>query len=211
MTKQLTVFSGLSGVILFIVTTLLGGFLISDYSHIAQFISESYAIDTPYGKHLRYFGFLPSGICLTIFGFSAWRNFPESTTATKVGFYGLGIFYGLGTVVVSFFPCDKGCNKALIDPTISQLIHNLTGLLTYSFVPFSLILIGWSLRQRHLVENLSYLALAAGLISIFFICLLMSNALTEYAGLFQRIIEGSILLWIVVCSVQIQSNKTLNS
>jgi len=61
---------------------------------------------------------------------------------TKIGFCGLGIFYGIATIIVGLFPCDKGCNKELIDPSVLQVIHNLTGLLTYIFVPISIILIG---------------------------------------------------------------------
>lgn len=204
MHQQLAFWTGTLGVTLFIVSTISGGLLLSNYSHISQFISESYAIDTPYGKLIRYVGFLPSGICLTIFAFSSVSHFKKATS-TRLGFWGLGIFYGFATIVVSIFPCDKGCNKELIDPSLSQLIHNLTGLLTYIFVPFSLLLIGWSLRGKEQVARVSNTAIGAGLSCILFIGILMADPLTTYAGLFQRIIEGSVLFWILMCSIHLKS------
>jgi hypothetical protein len=209
MNRKWIFWTGSIGVALFIITTILAGLQFSDYSHISQFISESYAIDTPYGVPLRFLGFLPSGVLLTAFAFFAIPHFNKSTSI-KLGFWGLGIFYGIATILVSIFPCDKGCNKELIDPSISQLIHNLTGLLTYLFVPLSLVLIGWGMRQDPKLKSIAYTAIGAGLICWLFIGILLSNPLTEYAGLFQRCIEGTILAWIGWCSIQILKGKTLN-
>ena len=103
----------------------LGGFQFDSYNPISQYISETIAIDTPYGKVLRFLGYIPSGVLLTIFSFAALKKFPTSNV-TKIGYCGLGIFYGIATIIVGLFPCDKGCNKELIDPGVSQLIHNLT-------------------------------------------------------------------------------------
>lgn len=203
MAKRITAWTGILGVTFFVVTSILAGLQSSDYSHVSQLISESYSIDTPYGKFLRFLGYLPSGICLTIFAFSSARHFNKLNYA-KVGFWGLGIFYGVATIVVSIFPCDKGCNKEFIDPSISQVIHNTTGLLTYIFTPLSLILIGIGLKG--ISNTLASLGFAAGLISILFIGILFSDPLSGFAGLFQRIIEGSILFWIVACSIVINKD-----
>lgn len=137
---------GIVGVILFVVSSILGGFLIEDYNRLSQYISESYAIDTEYGKILRTFGYIPSGIFMTLFCFLGVRYF-QSSKLLKIGFYGIGIFYGLATVVVGIFPCDSGCNKELIDLSSSQLIHNFMGLLTYLFVLVFIILIGLGLKK----------------------------------------------------------------
>jgi hypothetical protein len=117
---------GMLGVLCFVISTIWAGRQVPGYSHISQLISESYAIDTPFGPYFRFLGFLPSGIFIAIFSFLAIGKLPNAL-ATKIGFWGLGIFYGLGTVVVSIFPCDHGCNPELIDPSLSQVIHNLTG------------------------------------------------------------------------------------
>ncbi len=190
---------GLLGVLFFIVATILGGLQFSAYSHISQLISESYAIGTPYSIQLRYLGFLPSGIFMAAFAFYAARTVPKSTPAT-FGFIGLGIFYGMATVIVSFFPCDEGCGKELVDPSLSQFIHNLTGLLTYLIVPISLLILGVAARKWPDAKFVSYAGIVCGLIAMLFVGILSSNLHGNFAGLYQRIIEASILAWIVVCS-----------
>ncbi len=202
MSNKLLFLIGILGVTFFAVASFLGGFQFDNYDPISQYISETMAVDTPYGKILRYFGYIPSGILLTIFSFVGFKKLPESNL-TKIGFWGLGIFYGIATIVVGIFPCDKGCNKGLIDPSISQIIHNLTGLLTYIFVPISIIIIGVGLRKSKNYQGLSKIGIISGLVCIVFFGLL-SDPLTNYAGLFQRIIEGIFIIWIIACSIYIK-------
>lgn len=202
MSNKLVFWTGILGVTFFGVASFLGGFQFDNYSPISQYISETTAVDTPNGKVLRFFGYIPSGILLTIFSFAGLKKFPKSNL-TKIGFWGLGFFYGIATIVVGLFPCDKGCNKELVDPSFSQIIHNLTGLLTYIFVPISIIIIGVGLRQSKKYGELSKIAITCGLICIVFIGLLLSDPLTNYAGLFQRIIEGTFIIWIIACSIAV--------
>lgn len=208
MNKNTIFFTGIIGVTLFLVASILGGFQFDNYSHISQYISESYAIDTPYGKTLRYFGFIPSGILITIFAFSAYKKFPQSKLI-KIGFYGVGLFYGLATIIVGIFPCDKGCNKEFIDPSISQVIHNLTGFLTYIFVPISILMIGIGLRQWKTHFDVSKIAIFCAINCFLFIGILFSQKFTDYAGLLQRIIEGTFIFWIIVCSLFIRKNDKM--
>lgn len=208
MNRKMIFVIGILGVTLFAFASILGGFQFDNYNPISQYISETYAIDTPYGKVLRYLGYIPSGILLTMFAFFGLKKFPESNLI-KLGFSGIGVFYGIATVIVGIFPCDKGCNKELIDPSISQLIHNLTGLLTYIFVPLSIIAIGIGLQQLKTNIHLSRIAIACGLNCIMFIGFLLSDPLTEYAGLYQRIIEGTFIIWIIVCSFFIKNSNLL--
>ena len=83
---------GVIGVILFLSSCLIGGFLIVNYSITRQYISETYAIDTEYGIVLRVFGHIPSGILFTIFSILGYTYFPSSNL-TKIGFYGLGLWH----------------------------------------------------------------------------------------------------------------------
>ncbi len=210
MSNKLLFLIGILGVTFFAVASFLGGFQFDNYDPISQYISETMAVDTPYGKSLRYFGYIPSGILLTIFGFVGFKKLPKSNLI-KIGFWGIGIFYGIATIVISIFPCDKGCNKELINPSISQIIHNLTGLLTYIFVPISIIIIGIGLRKSKNYQGLSKFGIIGGIICIVFVGLL-SDPLTNYAGLFQRIIEGIFIIWIIACSIYIKRGpRTDNS
>ena len=202
MSNKLRFFIGILGVTFFAVASFFGGFQFDNYDPISQLISETMAVDTPNGKILRYFGYIPSGILLTIFAFVGFKKLPKSNL-TKIGFWGLGIFYGIATIVVGIFPCDKGCNKEFVDPSISQIIHNLTGILTYIFVPISIIIIGIGLRKSKNYQGLSKIGIISGIICIVFVGLL-SDPLTNYAGLFQRIIEGIFIIWIIACSIYIK-------
>ncbi len=195
---------GCMGVLFFISAAILGGLQFSDYSHISQLISESYAIGTPYGPQLRYLGFLPGGIFIAVFAFYAARAVPKSTL-TKLGFAGLGVFYGVTTSMVSFFPCDKGCNKELVHPSLSQLIHNLMGLLTYMIVPICLLVLGIVARKWTNGKYVSYSGIVCGLTAILLVSILSSNMHSKVVGLYQRIIEGSILAWIVICSFYLRT------
>lgn len=195
---------GFLGVLFFISATTLGGLQFSGYSHISQLISESYAIGTPYSLQLRYLGFLPSGVFIAAFAFYTVRILPKSAF-TKIGFTGLGVFYGIATIIVSLFPCDKGCNKELVDPSVSQLIHNLTGLLTYMIVPICLLILGIVARKWENGKYVSYLGISCGLTAIIFVGILSFNMHSKVVGLYQRIIEGSVLVWIIVCSFYLRA------
>ena len=194
---------GILGVLLFVLTSLIGGFLIEDYDILRQYISETYAIDTEYGPVLRFFGYIPSGVLLALFCFLAVYYFKTSNW-TKIGFYSVGLFYGLATVVVSIFPCDSGCNRELINPSSSQLIHNLMGFLTYVIVPIALLLIGLGLKKQG-YPTFSKQSIVLGGISLLFVAILMTNSNSEYVGLYQRLVELTFLLWIVLCAITIKN------
>ena len=206
MSNKFTFFIGILGVSLFVVSSIVGGFLIENYSFKSQLLSETYAIDTEYGLVLRSLGFIPSGILLTIFAFVGFKKLPQSKL-TKIGFYGLGVFYGIATIIVGFFPCDSGCNKQFMDPSISQVIHNLTGLLTYIFVPISIILIGIGLKKSSIYYRLSIQGITYGIISILFVYLFFSDPNSEYIGLYQRIVETVFIIWIITCAIAIKNKN----
>ena len=208
MNKTTTFWFGIFGALLFIIPSILGGFQFENYSHIQQFISEGYAVDTPYGIYIRIFGYIPSGILITLFSFSALKLLPKSNLL-NLSLIGFAVFYGIGTIIVGIFPCDSGCNEQLINPTISQIIHNITGAFTYLIVPISLILIGIAAKKWQNKKFISTLSLICGVIALIFSFLLFSNPTGNYIGLFQRIIEGSILFWLVNFAFYLKINVSI--
>lgn len=205
MNKTTTFWLGIIGAILFIIPSVLGGFQFENYSHISQFISESYAFGTPYGVYMRFLGYVPSGILILLFAFSAWKLLPKSSLL-KIGLIGFGIFYGIGTIIVGVFPCDTGCNKEFINPSVSQIIHNFSGALTYLFVPACLILIGISSRKWSNGKSISTISVFCGIMAFVFSMLLSSNPTGNYIGLFQRITEGFILFWLINIAFYIKNS-----
>jgi len=197
---------GVLGVILFIITAILGGLLIPNYNHVSQFISESYAIDTQYGIYLRIFGYIPSGIFITLFAFFAIRILPKSKL-TSIGLLGFGLSYGIGTIMVSIFPCDAGCNKELIDPSISQLIHNLFGAIVYLVTPICLILIGTKAKNWINGKGIFTISILCGSLAVLFVMIFINSLEGKYIGLYQRIIEALILFWMIKFAFYIKQYK----
>lgn len=184
---------------------LIGGLLIDDYSVSRQFISETFAVDTAYGLWIRILGYIPSGILFTVFCFGGVKFFPASRII-RIGFYGVGIFYGIGTIVVSVFPCDSGCNPEFINPSTSQIIHNLSALLIYTFTPLSIIITGIGLHKFPTYRSFSFISITVGILSAVFVFIFTSNLTSAYVGLYQRMIELLILAWFVVCAFKIRES-----
>lgn len=206
MNKTTTFWFGIFGVILFIIPTVLGGFQFETYSHISQFISESYASGTPYGIYMRLLGFIPSGILIALFAFSASMLLPKPRLA-KISLIGFGLFYGIGTIIVGVFPCDTGCNKEFINPSISQIIHNSSGALTYLFVPACVILIGIGSRKWNNGKSISILSIVCGAAALGSSLMLSNDPTGDYIGLFQRIIESFMLFWLINFAFYIKNYK----
>ena len=206
MSNKSIFFIGVLGVSLLAASFILGGLLIENYDIVSQFISESYAIDTEYGLLLRIFGYIPSSILITLFCFLAVKYF-QPTILIKIGFYGIGIFYGVASLVTGIFPCDSGCNEELINPSFSQLTHNFAALLMYVFVPINIIITGIGLKRLANYNRLSIIAITSGIISILFVYLLFSDITSEFLGLYQRIIESVFIIWILTCAFTIKNQN----
>jgi len=58
-------------------------------------------------SYLNLTAILPSELCFLLFGLSALKYLPKSLNI-KMLFLVFAIFYGLGTIAVSIFPCDEG-------------------------------------------------------------------------------------------------------
>ncbi|MFY7741257.1 MAG: DUF998 domain-containing protein [Flavobacterium sp.] len=194
------------GLILFTFTTIIAGYLYPDYSHISQFISESYAIDAKYGFYLRWLGFIPSGIFLSLFFFYAWKIQPKSIFS-DIGMFGFIILYGLGTIICSIFYCDKGCNPENINPSLSQIIHNIIGGLFYLCLPLLYLFIFIASNKWKNKKLFSHVTLFLTFFSLILIIILFKDFQSYYKGLYQRMIEGTLLLWIIFLSYNLNSEN----
>ncbi len=197
--------SGVFGVSLFVAASIIGGLQVEGYSFTSQYISESFSEGLPNVVFLRYM-YIASGSLLLLFGFMV----PQALTLSKVaksGFYLFGNFYGLGSVTVALFPCDFGCPTAIESSSLSQLVHNASASFTYMVVPICLLMIGLNLRSRSAFAGVSKVSLICGALSVGFVVLLFGNTSSTFIGLFQRIIEGSILFWVIYCSFYVLKHQ----
>jgi hypothetical protein len=205
--NEKTIFtSGILGSAFFVIASIVAGIIAENYYPVQQLISESMSVDRPHSKEIRYFGYIPSGILMMIFALAAPVNMPQSRQI-RLSFYGIAIFYGLATILVGIFPCEAGCNKEIINPGIAQVIHNLSGLLTYIGMPICLLLIGFGLKKANTRGRLSQVSILLGIVAAFFVLILLSEPFSLYAGLIQRVIEGVFVLWIIGCAISVKNHK----
>ena len=68
-------------------------------------------------------------------------------------------------------------------------------------VPVSLIFVAIAARKWTNAKPVVYSGFISGIVAMVFIGILSAGMDAEYAGLYQRIIEGSILAFIVTCSM----------
>ncbi len=194
--------TAIPGVILFSGAVLTGTWLLPGYDWISQYISESYATGTPYGSLLRWGGFIPAGFLFSLFSIGGMLHFKRNKTV-KIGFLLLCVFYGIATIIVSLFPCDEGCNIQMADPSQAQLIHQFAGLLTYGFTPFSMLLIGYGLKNDPTYDHFQKRSYFLGILAYLLILLLFSQPTGNYIGLYQRFIESIFFIWIIQCQLKL--------
>jgi hypothetical protein len=198
MLKSRIVFiSGISGTLLVLLITFLGGANFPNYSHATQFISELGAFGAPNAGIINLAGFLPAGLLIITFTFFAWRSLPYSQ-GTTLGMFGLALF-ALGYIAAAFFPCEPGCRPS--EPSLSQALHNLLGLAGYFTAPLSLFLLGNAARKWPHGNHLAVLGFIGSALSLLGLLGILSEF--SYVGLAQRILEASVLTWIIVCAFYI--------
>ena len=205
-TKKVVFWFGFLGALLFIAAAIWGGVRLDHYSEIQQYISESYATGIAGATPVRY-GFIISGFLMALFAFIAPQALPKSK-GIKGAFWGIGIFYGLGTCITGIFPCDLGCNPGLEAPSPAQFIHNLAGSLTYMFVPFGILGIGVIALNWSEAKKLAAVSLVCAIVSGIFVLILFSHLQSDIKGLYQRIIESSILFWILYVAFYIKNRNS---
>ena len=187
------------GVASVVLLTILGGAAFPGYSHTSQFISELGATGAPHGALIRFGGFLPAGVFLCLFVVGAFKVLPRSHITT-LGLAGIAI-YASGYIAAAFFPCDSGCRP--VQPSFSQIVHNLFGLVGYLLAPLSLFALGWSARNWPGGTHLTALAFVAAVITL--AGLLALDPGFPYVGVVQRVIEASVLLWVIICAWYVNS------
>jgi hypothetical protein len=203
LTNKIAFISGILGALLVLLLTVLGGANFPNYNHATQFISELGAFGAPNARVINLAGFLPAGLLISAFTFFAWRALPRSRETT-LGMFGLTLF-GVGYIAAAFFPCEAGCRPA--EPSLSQALHNLLGLTGYFTAPLSLFALGNAARKWPRAALLSTLGFIGSGLSLLGLLLMLSEF--TYVGLAQRILEASVLIWIVACAFYINDSASL--
>lgn len=197
--------SGIAGAAVVLLSTVIGGAAFPGYSHARQYISELGANGAPPGNWITYAGFLPAGILLVVFAISAAKALPRSRW-TALAMFGIGV-YAFGYLNSVPFRCDYGCRPE--DPSTSQILHNLGGLIGYLSAPLTLLVIAVQARHWPQARFLQWFAGVAAAVSLIAIAGLDPEF--AYVGASQRILESCVLGWILACSLYLRAHPSLRA
>lgn len=197
MPHRLALPSALMGTTFIVLLTGLGGLGFPNYSHLSQFISELGASGAPHESWIRFAGFLPAGLLLWLFAWTAFKALPRSRLST-FGWLGVAA-YATGYVAAAFFPCDFGCRPQ--NPSRAQVIHNFVGLVGYMMAPLAIGALASAARHWPGAHRLPVLGSIAATLSL--AGLLTLSPGSPLVGLSQRVIEGSVLLWVLACALYV--------
>lgn len=163
------------------------------YDASRDYISELGATGAPNAAAVNWFGFLPTGIVLSLFAVAGWAVLPRSA-ASFVGFAGI-LFFAAGYVGAAFFPCDAGCRPS--EPSFNHMMHCLFGLPGYFTAPAFMASLAIAARVwpggawLSFLAGFGALATAVGLVSFL--------PDSPRSGLWQRVLEAGVLTWILAC------------
>ena len=181
---RVTALSGVLAALMTFFVIFLAGFYQPEFSHAQSFVSELNESGSLYANTIGYFGFFPIGV-VTLFFIVGLKQELAQTKRVFIGCLFL-CFSALDWFVTAVFPCDAGC-PVTGDISMSQSIHNLTGLFTTILVPVGIFLLMASLKQMKFQPMLMVLSMASILAYIISFILIVGHIFAEYQGVIQRL------------------------
>ena len=178
----------------FIALLVLGDAYFPGYSQLRDFISELGAREAPTETWVRYGAFLPIGLVLMSFAIAAGRSLPRSKNMI-IGMVGIFLF-ALGYSLAAFLPCDPGCLPE--EPSVTQLLHNLTALFGYMPAPLYLAFLGAAALKWPQAKTAPWVIFAGATATL--LGVLGLDPEFEYVGLSQRLIEGGVWASVLACA-----------
>ncbi|MDR6229535.1 putative membrane protein [Pseudomonas sp. SORGH_AS199] len=165
------------------------------YSHMDHALSRLGAVDAPTQGFSAWINNMPLGVLFVLIGLGLVRRFRRSRLACLSA--ALILLHGLASFATGFFPCDQGC--APVQPSRSQALHNLAGLMMFLSLTLASALWGW-LGRRLLASPgfacFSILCTGMALVT----AALMAGAVTDGQGfgLYQRLNYAAGVCWLAV-------------
>jgi hypothetical membrane protein len=195
---------GLIGVIVYLVLILIAASQLPGYSHASEYLSNLGAIGQPSATMAKTAGIL-AGICFILFGISTFSAFKKDWKGIVGGV--LLLVEGIFQIILALFPCEPGCNA--VEPIMSESIHNMVG--PSAFILLSIALLFWAFRFRKQDQWHSFwlYTLISGILAIVFFLVFGMSVGTPIVGIWQRLLRGTLYLWIAIFSYRLWSNWDL--
>lgn len=182
-----------AGFLIQLITIVWGGAVYPGYSHASQYISELGATGAVTGHAVSWWGFVPSGLlvgagCLI----GAWIG--RSSLPAIAAWLGLA-WYGVALAAAGVYPCEFECGRA--DASFNALMHDLFGGTGYLTGILALPLAALVARHEGR-KGLAIFAVVCAVLAAAGFAGVIAEA--QPAGVIQRVLEGSVDLFILVFS-----------
>ncbi|WP_161867879.1 DUF998 domain-containing protein [Pseudomonas yangonensis] len=163
------------------------------YSHLDQAMSQLGAQGAPTQGFSAWLNNLPLGVFFVLFAVGVMRQVRGSRLALFSAV--LILVHGLASFATGYFACDQGCAPA--QPSLSQQMHNLAGLLM--FLSLTLASLLWGFLSSRLLGSRVFglFSLGCTVLAVATV-VLMARAVEagQWFGLYQRINYGISVIWV---------------
>ena len=163
------------------------------YSHLDQAMSQLGAQGSPTQGFSAWVNNLPLGVLFVLFAVGVMRQVRGSRLASFSAL--LILVHGLASFATGYFPCDQGCAPA--QPSFSQQMHNLAGLVM--FLSLTLASLLWGFLSKRLLGSRGFwlFSLACTVLAVATVVLMAQAVEAGHSfGLYQRINYGISVIWV---------------
>lgn len=175
------------------------------YSHLHQAMSQLGAVGAPTHTLSPWINNFPLALLFALFAWGLARRWQQSRLAQLSAL--LILLHGAGSLGTGWFACDTGC--APVTPSLSQQLHNLSGLLM--FLSLTLACVLWIGLGRRLARSrgLAWWSLLCAVLAVVTVLLMARAAESGHLfGLYQRLNYGVALLWLAALAlVSLRANR----
>ncbi|WP_448197226.1 DUF998 domain-containing protein [Pseudomonas putida] len=163
------------------------------YDHLQQAMSQLGAVGAPTQRWSPLLNNFPLAVLFTLFAWGLARRWRGSKLALASA--ALVLLHGLGSLGTGFFPCDQGCAPA--QPSLSQQLHNVSGLLMFLSLTLASALWVWGGKGVAGSRALGAFSLICVVAAVATVVLMAQAAQSgRLFGLFQRLNYAVSVLWV---------------
>lgn len=163
------------------------------YDHLQQAMSQLGAVGSPTHSWSPLLNNFPLAVLFALFAWGLARRWRGSKLALLSA--ALMLLHGIGSLGTGWFPCDQGCAPA--QPSTSQQLHNLSGLLMFLSLPLASALWAWLGNRIAGSQAFTLFSLACVVLAIVSVALMSQAAQSgQLFGLYQRLNYGVSVIWV---------------
>ncbi|WP_455885735.1 DUF998 domain-containing protein [Pseudomonas rustica] len=163
------------------------------YDHLQQAMSQLGAVGAPTHSWSPLVNNFPLAALFALFAWGLARRWHGSKLAMLSA--ALVLLHAVGSLGTGWFPCDQGCAPA--QPSTSQQLHNLSGLLMFLSLTLASALWAWLGNRIAGSRALALFSLACVVLAIITAALMGQAAQDgQLFGLYQRLNYGVSVIWV---------------